>query len=108
MVGNLGQYLHGLWEALRGRYPHHQLQQLAHLKVHINQDDRWLSVHPAVSLLTERYMRMISPGWNRVVHEPIGLFRKRMFTAIRDNPVVDQTFVPCYDPPLEKEKVMHE
>lgn len=108
MAGKLSQYLDGLWQALCGRYPHRQLRQLEQLKIHINQDDRWLSVHPAASMMTERYMRMISPGWDQVGHEHIGQFRKRLFTAIRENPVVAQTFVPCYDPPLEKEKVNHE
>lgn len=98
MLVKMMKYLHGVLLALMGKYPHAELEQLNRIKAQIWLDDRWLSIHSGVRLLTERYINMLSPTWRQYAPVPIEQFRKELFTEIRNNPEVQHdTFVPCYD-----------
>lgn len=53
-------------------------RQLEFLRTMIQQDVRWLSLHPISKELTERYLKAVSPDYYKLEHEEISKFRLRI------------------------------
>ncbi len=64
-------------KAWRKRRYWHRLH-LEFLRTMINEDWRWLGVHPIGMEITNRYHKAASESWYMLDHEPIDQFRRRI------------------------------
>lgn len=76
-------YIHGLWMAIRGKYPHEELKHLEFVKTNIRRDAKWLCIHPGLEQLVERHELMCdSDKWKTTSFEGIASFRERIFESV--------------------------
>lgn len=81
-MNKISLYLSGLLLALRGKFPHKEVEHLNFLKVQLNCDDRWLSVMPIVAQVASRHYAMSKDDYRSVAHEDISEFRHKLNKAI--------------------------
>ncbi len=88
----LGLYFLGLYLALRGKFPHKEVEHLRFLKVELNCDDRWLSVIPVAAEVSQRHYLMSKDDYRTTSFESISEFRQRInkSTPIVSNKILRQ------------------
>ena len=67
------------WRAERERKHRFGLsEQMHHLRLTIQSDQRWMAHSPLASALTERYLSILSDGWETRGIERVDYFRARV------------------------------